>query len=214
MPNVTSLESDSMNIEIVRADTLGEPARGRMSDIFVGGFMQWLHYFSDDPARLSRAFAHMFLLDSFYLALIDGQIAGIAACTDGISPSVRLNAKDLRRHLGLLKGTIANMVLKSQLENHPYPFTVESGWGSVEFVATAAEHRGKGVASAIIEHIVKASPFSAYILEVADTNLPAVKLYEKFGFREFMRTPEPHSKRSGINYLVYMKYEPSAQAVN
>lgn len=111
-----------MNIEIVQANTLGEPARSRMSDIFVGGFMQWLRYFSDDPARLSRAFSHMFLLDSFYVALIDGEIAGIAACTDGISPSVRLSAGDLRRHLGLVKGTIASMVLKPQLENHPYPF--------------------------------------------------------------------------------------------
>lgn len=84
----------------------------------------------------------------------------------------------------------------------------------MEFVATAAEHRGKGVASAIIEHIVKVTPFSAYILEVADTNLAAVKLYEKLGFKEFMRTPEPHSKRSGINYLVYMKYEPTEKTAS
>jgi ribosomal protein S18 acetylase RimI-like enzyme len=196
-----------MSIEVVRADKLGEPVRNKISDVFVAGFMQWLRYFSNDAQQLSRAFAHMFLLDSFFVAFVEGHIAGIAACTNGMAPSVRLSARELRRHLGLVKGSVAAMVLKSQFENHPYPFTVEPGWGSVEFVATAAQYRGHGVASAIMEHIVKTTPFSAYVLEVADTNLPAVKLYERFGFKEFMRTAAPHSKRSGINYLVYMKYE-------
>lgn len=196
-----------MSIEIVRADRLGDPARNEISDIFVGGFIQWLRYFSNDPQRLSRAFAHMFLLDSFYVALVDGQIAGIAACTNGSSPSVRLEARELRRHLGFLRGSMAAMLLKSHLENHPYPFPVRPDWGSVEFVATDAQHRKKGIAIAIMEHIAKVTPFSAYVLEVADINLPAIRLYEKFGFKEFLRTSAPHSKRSGINHLVYMKYE-------
>lgn len=201
-----------MTIEIVRANTVGESARSKISDIFVTGFIRWLGYFSKDPQQLSRAFAHMFLLDSFFVALVDGQVAGIAACTDGVSLSVRLNAKELRRHLGLFRGSVAKMVLKSQFENHPYPFTVEPGWGSVEFVVTDAQHRGQGIASAILAHIVRATPFNAYVLEVADTNLPAISLYEKFGFKEFMRVAEPYSKRSGINYLVYMKYEPAGES--
>jgi ribosomal protein S18 acetylase RimI-like enzyme len=44
------------------------------------------------------------------------------------------------------------------------------------------------------------------VLEVADTNLNAVNLYTKLGFKEFKRVEEKHSKASGINYLVYMKY--------
>lgn len=194
-------------MEIKRASELGENVRKKISDIFVGGFIQWLQYFSKDPEKLSRAFAHMFVLDSFYVALIGGEPAGIAACTDGKTPPVRLQPKELRRHLGLIMGTIAGKVLKKELENHPYPFSMASGWGSVEFVATDAKHRGKGVAQAIIRHIVAQTPYSVYVLEVADTNTSAVGLYEKLGFREFMRTPQKHSKQSGINHLVYMKYQ-------
>ncbi len=194
-------------MEIKRASELGETVRKNISVIFVGGFMQWLKFFSKDPEKLSCAFAHMFLLDAFYVAVIDGELAGIAACTDGNTPPIRLKPGELRRHLGLMRGTIAGMILKKELENHPYPFLIEPGWGSVEFVATDGKQRGKGVASAIIKHIVAVTPYSAYVLEVADTNTPAVKLYEKLGFREFKRIPQKHSKQSGINHLVYMKYE-------
>jgi ribosomal protein S18 acetylase RimI-like enzyme len=194
-------------MEIKQASEFGDNIRKKISDIFVDGFIQWLQYFSKDSEKLSRAFAHMFILDSFYIAVIDGQPAGIAACTDGKTPPIRLQSKELRRHLGPIMGTIAGRILKKELENHPYPFPVESGWGSVEFVATDTRHRGKGVASAIIRHIVAETPYSTYILEVADTNTSAVKLYEKLGFREFMRAPQKHSKQSGIDYLVYMKYQ-------
>jgi ribosomal protein S18 acetylase RimI-like enzyme len=194
-------------MEIKQASEFGENIRKKISDIFVDGFIQWLQYFSKDSEKLSRAFAHMFILDSFYIAVMDGQPAGIAACTDGKTPPIRLQSKELRRHLGLIMGTIAGKILKRELENHPYPFPVESGWGSVEFVATDAKHRGKGVASSIIQHIVAETPYSTYILEVADTNTSAVKLYEKLGFRESMRTPQKHSKQSGIDHLVYMKYQ-------
>ncbi len=193
-------------MEIKRASEIGESARKKISDIFVGGFIQWLQYFSKDAEKLSRAFAHMFVLDAFYVAVIDGEIAGIAACTDGKTPPVRLLASELRRHLGLIRGSIAGTVLKSELENHPYPFELEAGTGSVEFVATGEGHRGKGVASAIITHIIGNTGYSAYVLEVADTNTPAVRLYEKLGFREFLRVAHKHSKQSGINHLVYMKY--------
>lgn len=194
-------------MEIIRASELGDSARKKISDIFVGGFIQWLQYFSKDAEKLSRAFAHMFVLEAFFVAVIDGEPVGIAACTDGKTPPVRLQANELRHYLGFIRGSIAGMVLKKELENHPYPFPMESGTGSVEFVATDEKYRGKGVASAIIRHIISGTVYSAYVLEVADTNSSAIRLYEKLGFREFLRVPHKQSKQSGINDLVYMKYE-------
>ncbi len=194
-------------MEIRRANELGSEIRGKISGIFVGGFYQWLKYFSKDTEKLSRAFAHMFLLENFHVAVIDGEPAGIAACSDGKTPSVRINAAEFRRHLGLFMGTIAGIMLKKELECHPYPFPIEKGVGSVEFVATHKDYRGKGVAPAIIQHIFSVTPYSSYVLEVADTNAPAVSLYQKLGFAEIMRVPHKHSKQSGVNFLVYMKCE-------
>lgn len=194
-------------MEIKRAGEIGESARKKISDIFVGGFIQWLQYFSRDAEKLSRALAHMFILEAFYVAVVEGGLAGIAACTDGKTPPVRLQSSELRRHLGFIKGSIAGLVLKRELENHPYPFSIEPSTGSVEFVATDANYRGKGVASTIIRHIISYTSYDAYVLEVADINTPAILLYEKLGFKEFLRVPHKYSKQSGINHLIYMKYE-------
>lgn len=38
----------------------------------------------------------MFNLDVFYIAVIDGEIAGIAACTDGKVSSVHLKSQELK----------------------------------------------------------------------------------------------------------------------
>lgn len=193
-------------MQIIRANELGGSARKSISDIFVAGFMQWLKYFSKDAEKLSRAFAHMFVLDVFYVAIIDGDIAGIAACTNGKTPPVCIKAGEFRRHLAPIRGSIAAAVLKKELENHAYPFPVELGTGSVEFVATGPNHRGKGVASGIIRHILANEPYRNFILEVADTNVNAVRVYEKLGFTEFFRVAHEHSKQSGVNNLIYMRH--------
>lgn len=67
-----------------------------MSRIFAKGFTQWLVFFSKDKNVIAKAFAHMFILDQFFVAISNGEIAGVMACTDGTKKSVRLDKKELR----------------------------------------------------------------------------------------------------------------------
>lgn len=131
----------------------------------------------------------------------------MAACTNGTSLSVKLDKKELRKHLGFFKGSMADIFLKKEFES---PFVNPSpGVGSIEFVGTAAEFRGQGVASQMIRHILENSPYEAYLIEeVADTNIPAIKLYYKLGFEEYKRRqiPVKRAKKIGINYLVSLRY--------
>ena len=193
-------------MQTILASEFGNNTKIIISHVFVDGFFQWLHYFSKDKEKLIQAFCHMFNLEVFYVAVIDNEIAGIAACTDGIKPTVKLNRKEMKKHLGFFMGTIAYLVLKREFETKKYPFKIEKGMGMVGFVATATKYRGKGVETAILKHIFVSTPYSMYALEVADTNTNAINLYEKLGFIEFLRVKQKDSKRSGINHLVYMKY--------
>lgn len=194
-------------LEVVRADNVKSDIRGQMAEIFAEGFSQWLGYFSNDKGVIARAFAHMFVLDQFYVAILNGKVAGMAACTYCRMLSVRLDAKELRKHLGFIKGTIAGKVLKKEFESvfeAPQPET-----GSIEFVGTAAEFRGKGVASLIIQYIIENTPFQTYLIEeVADTNVPAMSLYKKLGFKEYKsKAVAPNSAgKIGINRFVSFKY--------
>lgn len=193
-------------MKIIRASEFDNDAKMKISKIFVDGFYQWLVFFSKDKDKLTNAFRHMFNLDVFYVAVIDGDIAGIMACTDGKVPSVHLESKELKKYLGYFRGTIAYSILKHEFEEKKYPFEIEKDMGMVEFVATSINHRGQGVATVIMNYIFDSTPYNVYALEVADTNTNAVKLYEKLGYKEFLRIKQKHNKHSGINHLVYMKY--------
>jgi ribosomal protein S18 acetylase RimI-like enzyme len=189
------------------ADQLGFDAREHVSRVFVIGFYQWLRYFSKDVEQLTRALAHMFDLSKFWVAADGETVAAITACTNGVKPPIRLSRPELRQHLGLLRGQLAYSMLKTHLQEHAYPFALTPQTGSIEFVATAPEYRGKGVAFALLGHVMQACGYAGYVLEVADTNEAAVRLYERLGFKEFQRVPEKHPKQSGLNFYVYMKRE-------
>ncbi|MDR2044708.1 MAG: GNAT family N-acetyltransferase [Clostridium sp.] len=60
--------------------------------------------------------------------------------------------------------------------------------GSAEFVAAAPEDRGQGIAAALISHIMEDMPYQSDVLEAADADETAVRLYRRLGFAEFMRT--------------------------
>jgi ribosomal protein S18 acetylase RimI-like enzyme len=192
---------------ILKADKIDLDVRMQMSGIFAEGFSQWLGYFSKDKNKIAKAFAHMFVLDQFYVAIVNDKVAGMTACTDGKTLSVRLNKKELRKHLGFFKGSMAGIFLKKEFEAPYKKFPPNTG--SIEFVGTAQEFRGQGVASQIIQYIIENTPYDDYVIEeVADTNTPAMILYKKLGFEEYKSKPIPEkiAKKNGINNLLSLKY--------
>ncbi|WP_240310282.1 GNAT family N-acetyltransferase [Listeria goaensis] len=192
-------------IQVITSTECRKDPRMEMSRIFVDGFYQWLKFFSKDKKKLAKAFSHAFQLDVFHLAIIDQEIAGMTALNDGSKPTLILDKKELRKHLGFIRGSIAFKVLKYEFEEKQYPFPSEVGLGYIEFVATSENYRHMGVASTLIQSLLETARFTSYALEVADTNSHAVRLYQKLGFKEFMRVEMKHKKRSGVNYLIYMK---------
>lgn len=73
----------------------GNP-REEMSRIFTEGFKQWLKFFSKNSETLTKAFAHAFVLERFCVAVIDGEIAGMTACTNGKLHLLSLINENLR----------------------------------------------------------------------------------------------------------------------
>lgn len=191
-------------IEIKPATSIGGNINRKISEIFVECFGQHFTFLTKDTNKLVAAFEHMFYTDVFYVALIDGKVAGITALTDGKESCINENKKELRKHLGYVKGTLFYQIF--QHEFHKPAMLTGDGIASVEFVATASEYRGKGVASAIIHHLFAFPQYQDYVLEAADTNINAVRLYEKLGFREFKRIKQKFSKFIGVNHIVHMKY--------
>lgn len=190
-------------MEYAKVSELTFDPRPQMGRIFADGFYDHLKPFSKDKDKLARATAHIFVLNKFYAAVEHDTIMAFIGCTDRKPPPLKLDKKILKRELGFVRGGIANWGLNKFSVNHKYPFELSPQTGSIEFVATAPEHRGKGVAFGLLSHVMETEPFDEYVLEVVDANASAIRLYEKLDFNEFTRTSAP--KGSGFNHFVYMK---------
>lgn len=188
--------------EVKHASLLGEECRTKLSEIFVDGFGKDLRAFSRDRPTLVRALEHMFVLETFYVGLEAGEVAGIAACESGEARAIRSDRRELIRHLGLVRGTIARSVFRQYFEKPPEK--AGEGVATVGFVATAPTYRGRGVATAILERIHTSLPYDEFILEVASNNTSALKLYNKLGYREYKRVKQRFPQLSGFDYLVHM----------
>jgi ribosomal protein S18 acetylase RimI-like enzyme len=171
-------------MEIKRAIEFGDNVREKISEIFVDGFSKEFRFFSKDKVKLTKAFAHMFVLDVFYAGVINNEIAGIMACTNMVSSCIKHDKKILIKHFGILKGMALNYLFKFYFQKVPkYPMETNEKTASVEFVATLEKFRGKGVASAILKYLHSFPEYDEYVLEVADINFAAMKLYEKTGYK-------------------------------
>ena len=195
-------------VEITLASRIdAEKARVQISRIFVEGFYEWIKFFSKDKSTLRQAFSHIFNLNVFYVALIGDEVAGFASVCDRNENNIKLNRKELQKHLGLVMGFFAYRVLRKEFEDKQYPFTFTDEMQPIEFVATSSAYQRSGVASQIIRSIFENDPHGCFVLEVADTNTKAVALYQKLGFEEMASIKMKNSKQSGIDHLLYMKYE-------
>ena len=195
------------DFKIMKASQTKLNVRSEMAAAFSEGFTQWLGYFSKDEKVIAEAFAHMFVLEEFYVAVKDDRVAAFGACTDGKTKSVRLQKSALRRHLGYIKGTIAKIALKKEFEKIDQTFPENTG--SIEFVGTSKHFRRQGAASLLLEYILEHEPYEEFVIsEVADTNSSAMNLYTKIGFIEYDRKAMPAklAKKSGINSLLSLKY--------
>jgi ribosomal protein S18 acetylase RimI-like enzyme len=193
-----------MMLRIARGDELDESYRRQISDVLVRGFAEDFSFFSSDPATLAALFEHMILPTRFYLALVDEQPAAVASFTTGNQQCFAPRWREFRRHLGLWRGVVAYVVVRTQFL--AVYDGARPGLAEIGFVATAPAHQGKGVATALLTHLLSLPTFQEYVVEdIKDNNAPALALYAKLGFTEYRRRPERFSKRAGFSEYVSMR---------
>lgn len=195
-----------MTIEIVRADALGDDGRRAAAALLARGFAEDFAAITRDRERLAAAFEPIVLPEHIYLALRDGEPAGIATLTEAGEEVFAPRWAPLRRVLGVLRGTVLHVVVRTWFMGEDpdgVPGQVEIG-----SVATDPEHRGHGVATALVQHLVAAGDHQVYVLrDIKDTNEAALSVYHRLGFAEYNRRPARFAKRAGFSAYVSVKRE-------
>jgi len=190
-------------MEYLKATELSFDPRLQISEMVVDAFYDLIKHFpSETIPKIIKALAASLVLEHFYVATEGEEVASIVAVKADKPPPINLERKILVKHLGLINGNIAYEMLDKYMVNHKYPFELSPLTGSIEIVATSSKYRGLGVAAGLVEHALAQFPHTEYVLEVIDTNKPAIRLYEKLGFCEITRKEAPN--HSGFNYFLYM----------
>ncbi|MEV7527698.1 GNAT family N-acetyltransferase [Agrococcus sediminis] len=191
-------------ITVERGDMLGETFRRRITEVYVRAFADDFRGFSRDASKLADAFEHMLLLERFHLALVDGEPAGLASLTEGDEQLFAPDRREILRHLGPVRGRIADRVIRSWFMGAHAGS--RPGVAEIGFVATEPAHQGKGVATALLTHLLALPQYREYVLEdIKDTNGAALHLYAKLGFEVYRRRSVRFSRRAGFNELVSMR---------
>ncbi|WP_221584150.1 GNAT family N-acetyltransferase [Microbacterium sp. G2-8] len=193
-------------IDIVRGDQLGPAGRRMIVDVLVRGFSEDFSFFSKDPGRLADAFEHMVIPERFFVALVEGEAAAIASVTVGEEECFDPDPRTIRRLLGPVRGVISALVVRSQfLGAHP---DARPGLVEIGFVTTAPRFQGRGVATALVRHLI-ALPGEEFVLrEIKNTNAVALGLYEKLGFKVSETRRVRFAKRAGFSEYVSMSLRP------
>ena len=190
-------------MEIKRAIEFEENIRDKITELYVEGFFEdgW-KFFSKDKIKLKRAFAPLFELEYFYVAVIDNEIAGMIACMNKDKFCLNINIKIFVKYLGIFGGLLAYFGNKNFLSK--FQNETETKLAIPEFLVTDEKFRKRGVASSLMKYLLALPEYEHYVIDVADTNTASLNLCQKLGYKEVSR--KKFMPRSGINYWIRLKY--------
>ena len=190
------------SIEIKKMDDLADDVNLKVAHVFVDAYYDLLCSMTEDKEKLIASFKDAFVKDVFYLALIDGEVVGMLACSNNKHRAVNLNRSSFIKSLGFLKGNFAYFFISNEFHKK---LDYDDDATYIEFVATTSQARGKGVATKLFKHVIENSGYNQFTLDVIDTNEKALSIYRKLGFKEFKRTSATYFEKKIFNYKIYMK---------
>lgn len=191
-------------VVVERGDVLGEDHRRRITEVYVASFADDFVAFSRNPVTLADAFEHMLLLGRFHVALVDRVPAGLASLTEGGQALLAPRWRELRRHLGPVRGALAYTVIRRWFMRTSEG--ARPGRGEIGFVATAPAFQGRGVATALLRHLTALpGPDELVIEDIKDTNAAALRVYEKCGFTVYRRRRIRFARWAGFTELLSMR---------
>ena len=195
-------------LEVYRMDQIDRDVSTEAAIVFVDSYYDELRVLSKDREQLVKIFKNAFVKEAFYVALMDGEVAGILACSNNRMRALHLEKDDVIRHLGTIKGNFIYMFFDKEFHT---PLSYNDSTAYIEAVATHLQARGKGVATRLVEHVLKKLPYTEYRLTVKDTNKGAISIYQRLGFKSFDKLKASFFERKFYNYKYYMKLTQTAE---
>ena len=140
-------------MEIKRAIEFGDNAREKITELYVEGFFNdGLKFFSKDKEKLKKAFAPVFVVENFYVAVIDNEIAGMIACMKKEKLCMNISMKNFVKQLGIFGGLLAYFGNRNFLSK--FKTITDEKTAIPEFLATNEKYSKRGIASTLMKYLL------------------------------------------------------------
>ncbi|MGG7177676.1 GNAT family N-acetyltransferase [Clostridium paraputrificum] len=192
-----------MDYKIRRLDELEGDHRQAISQLYVEAFQNKMTIMSRDVEILARIFKDSFIPSMYYVCLDGDKIIGIIACSNSKQRANSFEKDVLIKEFGYIRGRIYIAMINSFLTT-PNARTEDEGY--IESLATHPDYRGKGIATALLDHAHNKSGYNKYILDVIHGNEGAKALYERIGYNTYKTEKGIFLKLLNIKELYYMEF--------
>lgn len=115
-------------------------------------------------------------------AIEDGNVVGFIGIQFRKNKFREFNISTLKSHYGLIGATWRGLLNKFENKSN----SLKDDEMYIDLIVVDANHRGKGIASLLIEKVTNLSienNFNKILLDVVDTNESAINLYKKLGYK-------------------------------
>lgn len=188
---------------IISYQNLNDYQKEQAIDIFIEGFGHMMT-FTKNRDTLQVLFSHA-INPSLFICYIDkSQVLGILGiATNKIRP-IKLDIDVCVQLFGKFKGNLVANQMNAVFQS---PVVNDDSELYIDILATSSKARGKGVATALLNHAFALKEFDYCFLEVFSKNEAAMNLYKKMGFSIYKEEKFSFlaSAVSGMGYPVKMK---------
>lgn len=180
-----------------------EQDRKEIAYVFADSFSHDWKALSDDTNKVAGALESGCILKDYVVAIEDGKAVGFLALVSGKTRAFQVPIKVFQKEFGFFKGYMIGMALKSDMERE---IVLEEEEAYIDIIGVRKSYQHRGIASKLLDYIIKNCDYNSYLLSVTDINTNAIACYKKKGFKEIRREKVKFAKQKGFSEYLYLKY--------
>jgi ribosomal protein S18 acetylase RimI-like enzyme len=178
---------DNLDSQIEIKLSIPEELHHQAAIICCEGFLSPIEWLFGSKQKAIAVLEHSFDSELGVIAQLQGQLVGFVGLKYENRPFLKFERSHCIRELGLLRGLLAFLILNNISPTKPLSDEVY-----IAVLVVDASMRGKGIGSLLMQaafDIAQKNQCTAVVLDVANTNPDARRLYERLGFK-LVRTIE------------------------
>ena len=188
---------------IISYGDLNDYQKEQAIDIFLEGFGHMIT-FTKNRATLQTLFLHAITPSLFTCYIEEGQVLGILGIATNKERPLKFDQDICVNLFGKIKGKLISKQMNAIFQS---PVVTGDRDLYIDVLATDSKVRGKGIATALLNHALAKKSFDYCFLDVFSKNKTAIHLYKKMGFSIYKEKKLSFlaSAVSGLGYPIEMK---------